>query len=196
METRTCTLLLLLIACGLYAVSAHAQIYRWTDAEGRVHFSNTAPPPGVNAAVVDPNAKEAPPGAESTECHTVRCQGERMEDRQRRRDETDARIAAERQAAAPKQPKGLEFRKYISIQRGITEGELVGIAGEPDLKTDQGIALAAPTTVQGSRNLVMAARAGLRMITYTYMPTAADPFITTITLVGGRVSEIERVRKF
>lgn len=178
------------------AGSACAQIYRWVDAEGRVNFSNSAPPPEVKATVVDPNAKEAAPSPESSECYTVRCQGERMEERQRRRDEADARITAERQAAAPKQIKGLEFRKYVGIQRGITEGELLGIAGEPDLKADQGIAIAAPTTVQGSKNLMTAARTGLRMMTYTYMPTPADPFTTTITLVGGRVSDIERVRKF
>ena len=90
----------------------------------------------------------------------------------------------------------MEFRTYISIQRGMSEGELLGIAGEPDLKADQGVAFAAPTTVQGSRNLVVAARAGLVMTTYTYLPIPGDPFTTTITLVGGRVSEIERVRKF
>ena len=76
------------------------------------------------------------------------------------------------------------------------EGELLGIAGEPDLKADQGIAIAAPATVQLDRNLSTAARTGLRLVTYTYMPTPADPFTTTITLVGGRVGEIERVRKF
>jgi hypothetical protein len=31
---------------------------------------------------------------------------------------------------------------------------------------------------------------------YTYLPTPGDPFTTTITLVGGRVSDIERIRKF
>ncbi len=41
-----------------------------------------------------------------------------------------------------------------------------------------------------------AARAGLIMKTYTYLPVPGDPFTTTITLVGGRVSELERVRKF
>ena len=42
----------------------------------------------------------------------------------------------------------------------------------------------------------MMARNVLSLKTYTYLPTSADPFTTTITLVGGRVSEIERVRKF
>ena len=178
------------------ATNASAQIYRWVDANGRVHYSNSTPPKGANATVVDPNAMEAPPSADSTECYTIRCQGERMEERQRKRQSEDARLAAERIAVAPRQVKGLEFRKFISVQRGMSEGELLGIAGEPDLMADQGIAISAPITVQGSRNLVVAARAGLAMKTYTYMPTPADPFTTTILLVGGRVSELERVRKF
>ena len=188
----------LLIFLFLFAttVPAGAQIYRWVDANGQVHFSNTAPPPGVKATVVDANAKEGPPPPESAECYTIRCQGERMEERQRKRDEEIERDAANRAAAAPKQYRGLDFRKYVSIQRGITEGELLGIAGEPDFVSDQGVAVTAPMSVQGTRNAVVAARGGLAIKTYTYMPTSADPFTTTITLVGGRVSEIERARKF
>jgi len=159
-------------------------------------MENTPPPPGVKATVVDANAKEGPPVPASGECYTIRCQGERMEERQRKREAAVEKEAAVRAAAAPKQYRGLEFRRYISIQRGMSEGELLGIAGEPDLVADQGVALAAPTTVQGGRNLAVPARAGLVMKTYTYMPTPADPFTTTITLVGGRVSELERVRKF
>jgi hypothetical protein len=186
----------LALALLLVSGAAQAQIYRWLDQNGNVHYSNVQPPKNVKATVVDPDAKEVPPAPESTECYTIRCQGERMEERQRRRDADEARISAERAAAAPKQPRGLDFRKYVSIQRGMTEGELLGIAGEPDLKADQGIAISAPTTVQINRNFSTAARAGLRMMTYTYLPTSGDPFTTTITLVGGRVSEIERIRKF
>ncbi|MEK6244808.1 MAG: DUF4124 domain-containing protein [Pseudomonadota bacterium] len=188
----------LLIFLLLFAVTvpASAQIYRWVDSQGRVNFSNSAPPQGVKATVVDASAKQAPPSADSKECYTLRCQGERMEERERKRHSEDARIAAERVAVAPRQSRGLEFRKYISIQRGMSEGELLGIAGEPDLKADQGVAISAPTTVQVGRNFSTAARTGLVMKTYTYLPTPADPFTTTITLVGGRVSELERVRKF
>jgi hypothetical protein len=190
--TARLVVVLLLAASG----PAAAQIYRWTDDQGRVHFSNAAPPAGVQATVVDPNAKEAPPGPESKECYTLRCQGERLEERQRRREEAEARAAAERAAHAARQPKGLEFRKYISLQRGMSEGELITIAGEPDLVSDQGIAIAAPGTVQLAPGVRGAARVGLAMKTYTYLPTVADPFTTTITLVGGRISEIERVKKF
>ena len=180
----------------VFATGASAQIYRWVDAGGRVHFSNTAPPQGVHATVVDANAKEGAPAPGSTECYTIRCQGERMEERQRKREAEIEKAAAERAAAEPRRARGLEFRKYISIQRGMSEGELLGIAGEPDLRADQGVAIAAPATVQINRNFSTAARTGLRLVTYTYLPTPADPFTTTITLVGGRVGEIERVRKF
>jgi len=181
---------------AFFAGAAQAQIYRWVDQNGRVQYSNVKPPKNIEATVVDPDAKPMPPGPESAECYTVRCQGERMEERQRRRDSEEAKASAERVAASPKQPRGLEFRKYVSIQRGMSEGEVLGIAGEPDLKSDQGSAYAAPTTVQVDRNFSTAARTNLRLMTYTYLPTSADPFITTITLVGGRVSELERVRKF
>jgi hypothetical protein len=180
----------------LAAAAADAQIYRWVDEKGTVHYSNSTPPAGAKATLVDPNAKEGPPAAESKECYTVRCQGERMEQRQARREELEARLAAERAAQAPRPARGLEFRKYIAIQRGMTEGELLTIAGEPDLLSDQGAAIAAPSTVQAGRDLRVPARTALSLKTYTYLPTVADPFVTTITLVGGRVSEVERVRKF
>jgi hypothetical protein len=184
-----------------FGAQASAQIYKWTDSQGRVHFSNQVPPPGVKAVVVDPNAKEVPPSpaAEGKDCHTIRCQGERLEERERQRaalEEKEAAARAERDARAPRPHRGLSFSKYISIQRGMSEGELLGIAGEPDLLSDQGVALASPGAVQVAPGVRRPARAGLSLKTWTYMPTASDPFTTTITLVGGRVSEVERVRKF
>lgn len=153
---------------------ATAQVYRWVDAKGTVHYANSTPPAGLKATVVDPDAKAGPPSPESAECYTVRCQGERMEQRLARREELEARLAAERAAAAPKPPRGLDFRKYVSIQRGMSEGELVVTAGQPDL-------------------MFWDARS---VKTYTYLPTVPDPFTTTITLIRGRISDIDRVRKF
>ena len=156
-----------------FAVAATAQVYRWVDKNGTVHYSNGTPPPGVKPTVVDIEAKSGPPSADSQECNTVRCQGERMEERMARREDAEARAAAQRAAAAPPPVRGLEFRKYLSIQRGMSEGELVGLAGTPDLMFQD-----------------------RSFRTYTWLPTLADPFTTTVTLVRGRVSEIERVRKF
>lgn len=156
----------------LLAGAVQAQVYRWVDANGTVHYSNGTPPPGVKPTVVNIDARSGPPSADSQECYSVRCQGERMEDREARREQSEARAAASR-APAPPPARGLAFAKYISIQRGMAEGEMLGYTGSPDLLfTDRSFT------------------------TYTWMPTPADPFTTTVTLVRGRVSEIERVRKF
>jgi hypothetical protein len=186
------------LAIALLAVSlaANAQIYRWVDAKGTVHYSNSSPPEGLKATIVDPEGKAGPNSPETADCYTVRCQGERLEQRLARREAEEARNAAERAANTPKRPRGLDFRVYVSIQRGMTEGELLVLAGEPDLLVDQGLAIAAPIATQSARRTSTAGRGALSLKTWTYLPTVADPFITTITLVGGRVSEIERVRKF
>lgn len=178
------------------AGAAQAQVHRWVDEKGTVHYSDSAPPAGVKSVTLDIDTKPGPASPETAECYTVRCQGERMEQRIARREVLDSKLAAERAALAPRPVRGLEFRKYISIQRGMTEGELLGIAGEPDLIAHQGAAIAAPSTVQTGRHLRGGARTVLSMTSYTYLPTPSDPFTTTITLVGGRVSELERERKF
>ena len=168
MRAALALLLLLPAFCGA------AEVWRWVDERGTVHYSNGTPPPGVKAAKVDVEAEPRAPVTESSECYTVRCQGERLEQRLARREQIEARLAAERAAVTPRPPKGLDFRKYVAIERGMNEGEFIGVAGEPDL-------------------LLWDSRA---VKTYTYFPTPADPFTTTVTLVHGRVSEIERVRKF
>jgi hypothetical protein len=152
---------------------AAAQVYRWVDAAGTVHYSNEPPPQNVKATKLDIDARPVPPSADTQDCYSVRCQGERMEARLAQREIAESQAAAERAATAPYRPRGLEFRKYISIQRGMSEGELAVIAGAPDL-------------LFRDRSFK----------TYTYLPTSSDPFTTTVTLVSGHVSDIERVRKF
>ena len=162
------------IALFALATGASAQIYRWVDEKGTVHYSNSAPPDGVKATVFDREAKAGPPSPESAECYTVRCQGERLEQRLARRDELETRLAAERAAATPPRPRGLDFRSYISLSRGMSEGELLTIAGAPDLLFSDAFSVKH----------------------YTYLPTTVDPFTTTILVISGRISQIERVRKF
>jgi hypothetical protein len=187
--------LALVLGCVTLDASAQ-QIYRWVDAKGTAHYSNSPPPPGVTAEVIGIKAESGEPSADTKECYTIRCQGERMEKRIAARQAEEARLAAERAAAEPPEPRGLEFRKYIMIERGMSEGEVLTIAGAPDFGGDQGVAYAAPSTVQVGPYLRAPARVAWAVATWTYMPTVADPFITTINFVGGRVSEIQRVRKF
>ena len=161
-----------LLALAIPAMAA--DIYRWVDEKGTVHYSNGAPPSGVNAKKVDVDAEPRAPVTDNGECYTVRCQGERLEQRLAMREQVEARLAAERAAATPRPPRGLDFRKYVAIYRGMSEGEFITVAGEPDLLLwDSG-----------------------PIKTYTYFPTPGDPFTTTVVLRHGRVNEIERVRKF
>jgi len=180
----------------LFASPAAGQVYRWVDAKGTTHFSNSPPPPGVTAELIAIQAKPGEPAPDSKDCYTIRCQGERMDKRIAAREAEEAKLAVARAAAEPPEPRGLDFRRYISIQRGMTEGEVLGYAGPPDFGGDQGVAYAAPSTVQVGPYLRGAARVGWAVSTWTYMPTVAEPFTTTITFVGGRVSGVERVRKF
>lgn len=196
---RALPVLMLIVLAAGSVPPAGAQIWRWVDDRGTTHFSSAPPPAGVKARRVEPaTPSSAVPDApaQSTDCQTVRCQGERLEARLERREALEAKQQAERAAAAPRPVRGLEFRRYISLQRGMSEGEALGIAGEPDLVSDQGIAIAAPSTVQLAPGVRSAARTGLTLKTWTWMPTPADPLTTTVTLVGGRISELERVRKF
>lgn len=39
-----------LLACACALASAHAQLYKWTDANGKVHYSDTVPPEANNSA--------------------------------------------------------------------------------------------------------------------------------------------------
>ena len=82
-------------------------------------------------------------------------------------------------------PRGMDFRTYLSIERGMTEGQVLGIAGTPDLQAGQGVALSQPQPGLGQGT-------ALAVQTYTYLPTAADPFATTLTFVGGQLTEIRR----
>jgi hypothetical protein len=45
-----------------------------------------------------------------------------MEQRLARREELEARFAVERMRAMPRPPRGLDFRDYISLHRGMSEG--------------------------------------------------------------------------
>jgi hypothetical protein len=149
--------ILLLLA---FALPAHAQVYQWVDSQGNVQYSNTAPPEGTSHRLVGALARGgfvSGPGYALPVGNAPAPQ---------------ERVGVSRPAPPP-EPRGLDFRKYVALYRGMSEGELLGIAGEPDLHTSD-----------------------RSFSTYTYMPTRIDPYTTTISLVRGRVSDIERVRRF
>jgi hypothetical protein len=165
----------LTILLAFLPAAAHAEVYRWTDEQGRVHYSDAVPAERGKPVLLGADARGGFVSSTplSNECHSLRCQGERLERRLERREAAEARDAALRAAAAPVAPRGLEFRRFIALREGMSEGELLGVAGEPDLlRRDEVVDI------------------------YTYMPTSGDPFTTTIRLVHGRISDLDRQRKF
>jgi hypothetical protein len=72
--------------------------------------------------------------------------------------------------------RGMEFDVYIRLQTGMSEGELLARAGKPDSES-----------VENVRNDIVK--------TYYYLPTRANPWITAITLRGGKIANIDRTKK-
>lgn len=84
--------------------------------------------------------------------------------------------AAQPPAPAPAPARGMDFDTFIRLQVGMSEGELMLRAGKPDHES-----------VENFRNNVIKS--------LYYYPTAANPYITTVTLNGGRITNIERTKK-
>lgn len=73
--------------------------------------------------------------------------------------------------------RGMDFDVYIRVQRGMTEGELLLRAGKPDYQS-----------VENMRHDIVKS--------FYYFPTVFNPFTTVVTLRGGRVHDVERIKKF
>lgn len=89
--------------------------------------------------------------------------------------EKPLRPLSEAQPVSLPGPRGMEFSVFIQLQRGMTEGELLQRAGKPDHTSLESFEI---------------------QKTYYYFPTPGNPYTTAVTLRSGRISEIERIRKF
>lgn len=163
---------------ALAAVAGEPQVYKWKDANGVTHYGEK-PPEGRSARSVDVGREPGTPRspAAGADCASIRCQYERLrndrmvEEAERRAErESNAKRAAQQPTA-----RGMTFDVFARIDRGMSEGEVVLRAGPPDYEATD------------------AFRMGK---TWFYYPTSSDPFTTTITMRGGRVFELDRVRKF
>lgn len=89
----------LLCAAALFASgAAQAQVYKWTDAEGKLHYSDT-PPPSNKAQTVDDKVSVVP--AQSPSPQAVEAMEQRMERREKEAEEEREAIRARESAAAP-----------------------------------------------------------------------------------------------
>ena len=86
-----------------------------------------------------------------------------------------ALLATTAAAQPAPQVRGMDFDTYIRLDRGMSEGELLLRAGPPDY-----------AAVDDLAGIVKS---------FYYYPTLNDPFMTVVTLRGGRVDHIERTKK-
>ncbi len=146
-----------------------AETYRWVDDKGVVNYGEK-PPAGRRAVRVD----TTPVGVIETGGQF----GQKAAPEQARAREVPPRPPAAAAPAPSSAPvRGMEFDVYIRLQRGMTEGELLLRAGRPDHQSLDNV------TDNISKS-------------YYYFPTSANPYTTVVTLRGGRISELDRIKKF
>lgn len=160
------TRLIVMSIAALVSGPLSAQAYKWVDERGVTNYGEK-PPANRPARAVDTQ-----PGG-TLESGSL----------QQKKFEADMRSNAS--AASPPAPavaavevpvRGMGFDTYIRLQRGMSEGELILRAGKPDHES-----------VENFRHDIVKS--------YYYYPTLSDPFITVVTLRGGRIANIERTRK-
>jgi len=160
----------LLLACAAGACVG-AEVYRWVDEKGVVNYGEKPPANRPSRPVnTDPGGT-----IESGPAYG------------RKFDPAGGRTAGGTQypqAAAvpfvlpppPAAVRGMDFDTYIRLQGGMTEGELLLRAGRPDYESVDSI----------RRDIVK---------TFYYFPTSANPYTTVVTLHGGRIFNLERIKK-
>jgi hypothetical protein len=125
---------LCLVLTGLFALNAHAGVYKWTDAQGRVHYSDT-PPPGREAQRVQTgrsNEAEAAAARKSladklTESELRRKKAQEEEER-RKAEEAKQRAKAEQCLKAREQLTLLQRHNRITRVDPQGQSYLVGDA--------------------------------------------------------------------
>ena len=160
--------LISLCSLALAASALHAaEIYRWVDERGVTQYGER-PPANRPSKLIDGRPAAASFDAE----------GKLLDP------PTPVPKQVPQIAVAPPPPpavvappvRGMDFGVYIHLKRGMSEGEVLLRAGKPDNES-----------VENFRNFVVKS--------LYYYPTQSDPYITVVTLRGGRIAEIERTRK-
>jgi hypothetical protein len=190
----------LLAALALAALSAavQAEVYKWVDKDGNVHYGDTPPPnvrpkpvnvvPSVSAPAKagEPAQVEQKPAAAAPAVPPIQ-------------------VTVNPPAPEPQPPaavRGMPFDVFILLRQGMSEAELLQRAGPPDYMSVDGSVGSSvisgrrvgppgpdkPPRVQTFSNL--------ELKNFYYYPTVSDPFTTVVTLTGGRISEMQRTRKF
>jgi type IV secretory pathway VirB10-like protein len=115
------------LACGcLLAIPALGELYKWTDAEGKVHYSDQPPPPNIKEPVTVkprvPSAPTAAPAAEGTPAAAPKTYVEQDAEFNRRRVEAAEREATEKKAAKEAAEKKKNCEQAKAQLAGVQSG--------------------------------------------------------------------------
>ena len=160
----------LLLACAAGACLA-AEVYRWVDEKGVVNYGEKPPANRPSRPVsTDPGGtiESGSPYGHKADPAGGRTAGGTQH----------SQAAAVPSSLPPPSAavRGMDFDTYIRLQGGMTEGELLLRAGRPDHESLDSV----------RRDIVK---------TFYYFPTSANPYTTVVTLRGGRIYTIDRIKK-
>lgn len=154
---------IVLAACVLAAVSgpAGAQVYKWTDENGKVHYGDK--PQGAKPAtkIAAPAQPASAGGAASLEeCHTITCQGMRAEERKRaaqaEEQKRNAAAAPTPTRAAPAGPSAAERERAAAVEKCKVNR---GVDCDKPAAINQWVQQDRPMTAQQQRDAVAARNA-------------------------------------
>ncbi len=144
-----------------------AGAWKWVDEKGVTQYSDTPPPASKKAQPVDTR----PYGVSGGGCST--CDWRALE--RTERVALTPTASAEAVTVAQSSARGMDYNVYLRLKTGMDEGELLNRAGPPDRES-----------VENFREDIVKS--------FYYMPTPANPFVTTVKLRGGKIISIDRTR--
>lgn len=157
--------LIALCTALLVVMPLAAQTYKWVDERGVTSYGEK-PPEGRRAVIVDTQ-----PGGTFESGAIRQARPETLPQK------TEVQVTVPPAPdASPPPVRGMDTSIYIQLQTGMSEGELILRAGKPDFES-----------IENFRHYIVKS--------YYYYPTSANPFITLVTLRGGRIFNIERTQK-
>lgn len=191
--------LLILVAFLALAPAAIADVYKWVDRNGSVHYGDT-PPANARFRSVDLRFAGNATAADVTSCCVAK------EDPPKSA-EQPVYIGFAAEPPARPAPRGMDFGVFIMLRHGMSEGELLQRAGPPDYQSTDGYAVQAISVTRRGRPIDQfhgwrghgALSYGLSnqiVKTFYYYPTISNPFTTVLTLTGGRITDMQRTRQF
>jgi hypothetical protein len=154
------------------AVCNAAEAYKWVDEQGITNYGEK-PPENVRGTPVDTQ----PRGVIETGGDVARPREAETRQRPQERPVQVIPVPVQPSYASAQPVRGMAFDTFIRLERGMTEGELLMRAGWPDHES-----------VESYWDYAIKS--------FYYFPTVADPYTTVVRLRGGRIAEIERIKKF